>query len=168
MFCRAATALGNLAHRFKQLALGLCRAGVAPGSIESATVLQFKPIVVTEKIGRTDGAVSAGDCLAFVNQIRERKVERLGPMAHVFWRVFRVDRSIVAHNRHATDAQAGQLAAIAHQAFDDGLDVGAVVADKHHEQSVRAAAAGERVAVAVDVREVEVDGRLAKVNARWV
>src|SRR3990167_8615294 len=85
LFCRAATAFGNLAHRFKQLALGLCRAGVAPGSIESATVLQFKPIVVTEKIGRTDGAVSAGDCLAFVNQIRERKVERFGPMAHVFW-----------------------------------------------------------------------------------
>ena len=47
--------------------------------------------------------------------------------------------------------------------MDHGLDVGAVVADEHHQQALGAAGRGRGVALAVDAGQVEVDGRAAEV-----
>jgi hypothetical protein len=55
---------------------------------------------------------------------------------------------------------------IAHDAVDHRLDVGAVVADEHHQQALRPARAGQAVAPAVDPRQVEIDGRAAEIADR--
>ena len=65
--------------------------------------------------------------------------------------------STEAHEHyHMTAAQAGQLAAVTQQARQDGLDVGAVVADEHHQQPGRSAAGRQAVGAAVHARQGEV------------
>jgi predicted phage gp36 major capsid-like protein len=56
-----------------------------------------------------------------------------------------------------------QFAAVADDAIEHRLDVGAVVAEEHHQQAVRAAGAVERMTAAVGAGQIEARGLPAEV-----
>jgi len=61
------------------------------------------------------------------------------------------------------DAKRGEFASIADDAVDDRLDIGAVVADEHHQEPVRSPATGQRVPLPVGPGQVEVHCRQSEV-----
>jgi hypothetical protein len=68
----------------------------------------------------------------------------------------------------ATPMPCLQRARVAANAVDDRLDVGAVVADEHQQQAVRAAQRGEGMPRTMGIVEFEVDGLPAKVTNRGI
>ena len=52
---------------------------------------------------------------------------------------------------------------IAHDTATHGFDIGAMIADEHHQQALRAAQFLQAVAFAIDARQVEIGGFPAKI-----
>ena len=70
---------------------------------------------------------------------------------HVLKAVFWVYGWVIGHNGHAINAQAIELAAIGHQARQYRFDIGAMIANEHHQQAFFAHQLIAAKATAIDV-----------------
>ena len=132
--------------------------GRRAGGIQAPAILQLEIAVEAEEIRRAHRVVGARHVLRLVPQVREGKAQVPCHALHVVERVLRIVGGIVRADRHRADAVLLEVGAVADDAIDHRLDVGAVVADEHHQHAVRAADVGKAVALAVGGGQVEIDG----------
>jgi len=147
---------------------GIRRRRHAATGIEASAVLQFKLAIETEEVRRTDGAIATSHFLRRVVQIGKGESELSRHAHHVVERILRVLGRIVAHDRRHADAQRLQFARVATDAVDDRLDIGAMVADEHQQQTVRAAQGGQGLARTAGIGQLEVCGSPAELAHRGI
>src|SRR6516165_1583472 len=149
LLARALSGVGNLAHRFEQLAARVGGASLFPACVKAPAILQLEPVVEAEEVRRAHRVIRACHVLALVIEIREREAVRLREVLHVVEGVLRVVNSIVRGDGDGVDAVSLELRCVAHDAIDHRLHVRAVIADEHHQRAVLAPQISEAVGLAV-------------------
>lgn len=124
--------------------------------------------VITKEVRGADRSVSLSNFLALINQVRKGKIERCRICCMLFGESSGLTVASLLMIATLPIPRVDDFAAVPYQVVDDGFDEGAVIADEHDQQSVRAAATGQRVALAVNAGKVEIDGGLAKITDWWV
>lgn len=131
--------------------------------IESTAILQLKPAVVAEKIWGAYCAISPGNALIGIKQVRKGEVQRLGPSLHIGKRIVGIGLGVVAHDRNAAHPQGFEFPAIANQAVNDRPDERAVIADESDQQAIWAGTIGQLVSSSIGARQDKIDRRLTKI-----
>jgi hypothetical protein len=116
---------------------------LAPAGIDSAPVLEFKGPVITKKIGRTDGTIGLSDILSIVEEIGKVVALFESDALHVLKTVLGVILGVVRHDGYGMDAEAMKIAGVTNESVLDGLNVGAVVRDEHHQKALGSFAVSE-------------------------
>ena len=143
-------------HGMEQLWFGVGH-GIRFRGVQTSSILQTQILVEAEEIRCADGSIRTSDRLFRVDQVGEREVVRFCKDLHVFERVLRILGDVVGHNRRdAYGLLLLQRSARLHEAFCDGLDIRAMVADKDDEGSIPASYVRQFPGFPVDSRQGEV------------
>lgn len=103
-------------------------------AVELAPVHKFLSGVEEEEVRRAGCCIGSGDGLRFVVAVREVEAEGVGLFAEAIGRVGRVGDSIVGRDGDDANWFAGVVVAEFSEFTLDLLHVGAVGADKHHQE----------------------------------
>ena len=137
-----------------------------PTAVELTAVDELPIPSEEEEVRRAGGAIGLRDRLGLVVEVGKDVARRFRLLRHLLGPIVRIRRDVVRVDRDDPEPSAGVVAAEAPELVLDVLDVGAVVADEHHEEGLIG-----RVVVACDhapgrVRQAKVGRRGAQLEHR--
>ncbi len=115
-----------------------------PAAVELPAVGEPAPGVVEEEVGRARGAERPGHLLRLVEQVREPVARQPGLLGEALGGVLRVRGRVVRADRDHREVRVRVVVRQPRDAVADVLDVGAVAAEEHHQQSPGAGEVGGR------------------------
>ena len=155
--------LCNLLHGLVQIPLHCTGIGIPASCIQTSTVLQLAVGVIAEEIRRADCSKLTRDALVAVDEIGKFEIVFPGKPLHVLKTVCGIGLHVIWHDGNTAHTQRHQFVGVSHQLFRDGLYIGTMIADEHHQQPGLAHAFIPTPAAAVDTIEAKIRYGPAKI-----